>query len=77
MPLSPRQIRVHAFIRGYFSSNRVTPTCAEIAKHFGYSSTATAHRIILILENEGLITRVPLVARGIRLVEQSEAQRAA
>lgn len=67
--ISPRQKRVYEFIKGYYRSNGQTPTFQEIGKYFGYSSSATVHRIVSILESEGLIKRTPLIARGLEIVE--------
>lgn len=68
--ISPRQQRVYEFIKGYFSSNGVAPTFQEIGDFFGYSSSATVHRIVTILEDEGLITRKRKAWRCIQLASQ-------
>lgn len=67
--LSPRQRRVYEFIRGFIASNEQSPTIMEIAERFGYRSSGTVHRIVVILENEGLIKRTPLIARGLEIAE--------
>jgi repressor LexA len=73
MPISPRQQRVFNFIKGYIESNKQAPTIAEINKFFGYRSTSTGHRILQILETEGLIRRPKFKAwRGIEIVEQQK-----
>lgn len=66
--ISPRQKRIYEFIKGYISSNGQAPTFQEIGDYFGYSSTATVHRIVGILEGEGLITRKRKAWRCIQLV---------
>lgn len=66
--ISPRQKRVYEFIKGYIQSNEQAPTIIEICNRFGYRSPATSHRIVVILENEGLIKRTPLIARGLEIV---------
>jgi SOS regulatory protein LexA len=43
---------------------------AEIGRQFQMSSSASVHGILLSLEREGLIKRIPNVSRGIELVEQ-------
>lgn len=68
--ISPRQKRVFQFIKGYIDSNGKSPTIKEICEYFQYRSWATVHRIIVILENEGLIKRTPLIARGLEIVNQ-------
>lgn len=69
MALSPRQKRVYEFIRGYISSNDQAPTLTEIARHFQYRSITTVHRILSLLESDGLIKRTPHVSRGIRIAQ--------
>jgi repressor LexA len=71
--LSPRQKRVFDFIRRYFASNNQSPTLAEIARFFQYRSITTVHRILEILESEGLIKRTPHVSRGIEIVTERKA----
>jgi len=70
MPITPKQVRIYDFIKNYFESNREAPTIAEIGKQFGMSSSASVHQVLVALEREKLITRVPNVSRGIRLVDQ-------
>jgi repressor LexA len=73
MPLSPRQQRVFNFIKGFIECNGEAPTIAEIQERFEYRSPATVHRIVSILVDEGLLKRTPLIARGLRVVEQVKA----
>ena len=44
---------------------------AEIGQQFQMSSSASVHGILLALEREGLIKRIPNVSRGIELVQQN------
>ena len=46
---------------------------AEIGKQFKLSSPASVHHILLGLESEGLIRRIPNVSRGIELVRDEPA----
>ena len=71
MPITAKQRRVYDFIRRYMESNQEPPTMAEIGRQFQMSSSASVHGILLALEREGLIKRIPNVSRGIELVEQS------
>jgi repressor LexA len=71
MPITAKQKRVYDFIRRYMESNEEPPTMAEIGRQFQMSSSASVHAILLALEKEGLIKRIPNVSRGIELVEQS------
>lgn len=70
MPITPKQQRILSFISGYIQSNKLAPTIAEIGRQFGMRSSASVHQILVALEREKLITRVPNVSRGIRLVDQ-------
>jgi repressor LexA len=73
MPVTAKQRRVFEFIRRYIESNHEPPTIAEIGRHFQMSSSASVHAILIALEREGLIKRIPNVSRGIQVVEQETA----
>ena len=70
MPVTAKQRRVYEFIRGYIESNHEPPTIAEIGKHFQMSSSASVHAILVALEREGLIKRIPNISRGIEIIQQ-------
>jgi len=70
MPVTAKQQRVFEFIRRYIESNQEAPTIAEIGRQFQMSSSASVHAILIALEREGLIKRIPNVSRGIQIVEQ-------
>ena len=71
MPITPKQHRIYLFIRGHIQSNGgIAPTIGEIGKHFNMTSSASVHAVLAILKREGLITIVPNVSRGIRLVSE-------
>ena len=70
MPITAKQKRIYDFVRRYMESNQEPPTIAEIGRHFQMSSPASVHSILLALEREGLIKRIPNVSRGIQLVEE-------
>ena len=73
MPVTAKQRRVFEFIRRYIESNHEPPTIAEIGRQFQMSSSASVHAILIALEREGLIKRIPNVSRGIQIVEQETA----
>jgi repressor LexA len=73
MPVTAKQQRVFEFIRRYIESNHEAPTIAEIGRQFQMSSSASVHAILIALEREGLIKRIPNVSRGIQIVEQETA----
>ena len=70
MAVTAKQRRVFDFIRRYIESNHEPPTIAEIGRQFQMSSSASVHAILIALEREGLIKRIPNVSRGIQIVEQ-------
>ena len=73
MPVTAKQRRVFEFIRRYIESNHEPPTIAEIGRQFQMSSSASVHAILIALERDGLIKRIPNVSRGIQIVEQETA----
>ncbi|HEU4714343.1 MAG TPA: transcriptional repressor LexA [Pyrinomonadaceae bacterium] len=70
MAVTAKQRRVFDFIRRYIESNHEPPTIAEIGRQFQMSSSASVHAILIALEREGLIKRIPNVSRGIQIVEE-------
>jgi repressor LexA len=72
MPVTAKQRRVFEFIRRYIESNHEPPTIAEIGRQFQMSSSASVHAILVALERDGLIKRIPNVSRGIQIVEQED-----
>ncbi|HKR12838.1 MAG TPA: transcriptional repressor LexA [Pyrinomonadaceae bacterium] len=72
MPVTAKQRRVFEFIRRYIESNHEPPTIAEIGRQFQMSSSASVHAILIALEREGLIKRIPNVSRGIQIAEQQQ-----
>src|SRR6195256_4085573 len=72
MPVTARQRQVYEFIAQYLESQNQPPTIAEIGKQFRMTSSASVHSILLALEREGLIKRIPNVSRGIQIIKQEE-----
>ena len=73
MPVTARQRQVFAFISRFNEIHKQPPTIAEIGKQFKMSSSASVHSILMALEREGLIKRIPNVSRGIELIAQDPA----
>jgi repressor LexA len=73
MPVTARQRQVLEFISRYQETHKQPPTIAEIGKQFKMSSSASVHSILMALEREGLIKRIPNVSRGIELIDQETA----
>lgn len=65
--ISTKQQRIFNYIRHYSEMEGEPPTLKEIGEEFNMSSPASVHENVTALEREGLITKVPNVARGIRL----------
>lgn len=74
MPITARQRRVFDFISRYFNMHKEAPTMAEIGRELGLSSSASVHKVVSVLEREGLIRRIPNVSRGIELVKDQTAE---
>lgn len=62
-----RRLEILEFIQNSIESNGVAPTIAEIGTQFSLSSPATVHKILVHLENDGLIER-SRAWRGIRVI---------
>ena len=63
-PLTPRQVRILAFVRDLASGNPHPPAIREITNGCGLSSTSVAFHNLRRLEAEGFLTRVPGSARS-------------
>ena len=75
MPVTAKQRRIFEFIRRYIESNQEPPTIAEIGRQFQMRSSASVHAVLIALEREGLIKRIPNVSRGIEIVHQEEEEK--
>ena len=72
MPVTAKQRRIFEFIRRYIESNHEAPTIAEIGRQFQMRSSASVHAVLIALEREGLIKRIPNVSRGLEIVPQQK-----
>src|SRR5690349_9685498 len=68
MAITPRQREVFDYLSRYMGAKGKAPTNAEIRAHFGLESPATVHHLLSALEREGLIRRIPNVARGVEII---------
>lgn len=59
--------RILEFVRKYISERGYSPTVREIGKAVGLSSTATVHKHLTILSQEGRISWIPDAPRTIHL----------
>ncbi len=66
MSFTPKQGQYLAFIYYYTKIHGQAPAEADMAPYFRVSPP-TVHQMVLTLERAGLISRIPGVARSIRL----------
>lgn len=64
---TPRQGMVLAFVHAFIQRRAMAPSYEEIAGHFGISSPSV-NGMIKTLERRGLLSRVPGVARSLRVL---------
>jgi repressor LexA len=69
--LSPKQLEVLEFIRGFIEAHGLPPTRGEIAKGLGLKNRQGIDQHLRALEIKGAIELVPGISRGIRLREQA------
>ncbi len=70
--VTEKQLQVLSFIKSYSSSSRYSPTVRDMVKGLGKKSTFSITAHLNKLEEKGLITRQPLVARSTLLTEEGE-----
>lgn len=71
--LYPRQREIYDYIKQYIQKSGTSPTLKQIAEAMNLNSLATVSEHLDALEKKGLIERVFGEARGIKIVEESEA----
>jgi repressor LexA len=69
--LSARQLKMLDYIRLYVTRNGYPPSTREIGKAVGISSTSVVDYNLKRLAKKGLITRDPLVSRGLRFAKET------
>ena len=75
MAITPRQRQVYDYVSRFIETQGQAPTMAELQSHFGLKSPSTVHHLLSGLEREGLIRRMPNIARGVEIigVDQSDS----
>jgi repressor LexA len=68
--LSPKQLKVLAFIRSFMSSGGLPPTRGEIAEGLGLKNRQGIDQHLRALQGKGAIELLPGISRGIRLREE-------
>lgn len=71
--LTERQNQVFEFIRDSVRRNGKPPTFKEIGQNLGISSSNGVHKMMVVLETKGYITRTPHEARGIEIVGEERS----
>ncbi len=62
------------FIKAYGATNEIAPTIDEIRNGLGLASKGSAHRLIVSLEERGLVRRLSGRARAIEITVTGERQ---
>lgn len=71
--LTPRQKQVLEFIKLYWKDNGYAPSYDNIKDGLGAKSKSSIAALIDRLERKGYITRIPQIARSIRVTEDGKA----
>jgi len=71
--LTGDQPAVLSFIARHMRETGGAPSFQEIADALGYASVSTAYFRVRHLEAAGLVTRIPLLSRSIRLTDAGRA----
>lgn len=66
--MTPRQKDCYDFIKAYIEENVISPTYAEIATGVGAKSKSDVSRLLIHLEEQGLISRIPHRTRSIKIL---------
>lgn len=72
--LTERQNQVFEFLRDYVRHHGKPPTIKEVGAGLGIRSTNGVHKMLVVLEAKGYITRTPNEARGIEIVGEEGGQ---
>ena len=72
MHMSEKHKLIFEFIKAYMKIHGVAPSYSVIAKGIGLKSKSNVHRIIHVLQDEGLLTVKPHKFNSIRIVKKQE-----
>lgn len=67
LPLTEKQEKILAFVRGCLRETGMPPTREEIAREFGFAVRASAEEHLRAIARKGYLELIPGSARGIRL----------
>lgn len=68
MNLTARQRELLDFIAAHIAKTRCAPTYTEMAEHMGLMSKSGINRLVVGLEERGVIRRLPDRARAIQII---------
>jgi len=71
--LSTKQSQLVDFIRAFTARTGISPTYAEMAKHFGVNVTST-HQMVDVLIRKGYVRCVRGVSRGLILTDYADLE---
>ncbi len=71
--MTPRQKMVLEFIKSYWAENGYAPSYDNIKDGLGAKSKSSIAALIDRLERRGYITRIPRIARSIRVTKDGKA----
>ncbi|HHW4670607.1 MAG TPA: transcriptional repressor LexA [Xylella fastidiosa subsp. multiplex] len=77
MSLSDIQQAILSLITNHINADGVSPSQTEIARAFGFKGVRAVQHHLDVLEQQGMIRRVPGQARGIRLKHLTQVDEAA
>ena len=63
--LTRRQTETYDFLKAYRAENGYSPNYNEIQKHLGLASRSGVARIVNLLEQRGVVRRIPNSARSL------------
>ena len=69
--LTERQNQVYEFLRDFVRRQGKPPTIKEVGESLGIRSTNGVHKMLVVLETKGYITRTPNEARGLQIVDDA------
>ena len=72
-PMTSRQRQVYEFIGSFTDQNGYPPSIREIGNAIGSKHTANARLHVEALCKKGFITKVPGLARSLRIVKEAKA----
>lgn len=72
-PLTHRQLEIFLLIKHWIAAHGMSPTRAEISRHFEFKSANAAECHLRAIAVKGWISLTPGISRGIRISQPAEA----